>query len=148
MDTLQYEDIPIGTKFTDGEYELSKEEIVQFASRWDPQVFHVDEDSAQGTLYRGLTASASHTFCIFSLLYSRMPQKIKAMGLLGMEQIRLPNPVRPGDRLSLMAECIDRRESRSRPGVGIITTRSKLVNQQGKTVMEVTGSWMVERRGA
>ena len=145
MANLYFEDLSVGTKLSCGEYEVTKEEIIQFASRWDPQVFHVNEDLARASLYGGVTAAASHTFCIFSLLGHRMPEKMMVMGLLGMEQMRFPNPVRPGDRLSLIAECVERRESRSRPTLGIVTTVAKLVNQHGVTVMEAKSNSMVER---
>lgn len=143
---LYFEDFTLGSTRSFGEYEVSKEEIVEFASRWDPQPFHVDEDAARASVFGGLTASACHTFCISSVLTSRHPDPIKTVAALGMDEMRFPNPVRAGDRLSFVSECIDRRESRSRPNLGIVTTRSRLVTQNGTVVMEMKTTFLVEKR--
>ncbi len=146
MTILYFEDVSVGMKISSEEYAVTKDEIVEFASRWDPQVWHVNEDLAQATLYGGLTAAASHTFAIFSVLGHTIPDRMKVMGLLGMEQMQFPNPVRPGDRLTLVAECVARRESRSRPTLGIVMRVAKLVNQHGLTVLETKMSYLVEKR--
>ena len=148
MATLYFEDFVIGATRSYGGYEVSKEEIVEFARRWDPQPFHVDEAVAQASVFGGLTASACHTFAISSVLTSRHPDVIKNVAALGFEELRFPNPVRPGDRLSFASECIDRRESRSRPDVGIVTMRSTLANQDGRPVMTMKASFMVQKRPA
>jgi acyl dehydratase len=146
MATLFFEDFTIGSTRSFGGYEVTKAEIVEFASRWDPQPFHVDEEQARVSVFGGLTASACHTFAITSVLTSRHPDTIATVAALGIEELRLPNPVRPGDRLSFFAECIDRRESRSHPTLGIVTTRSTLSNQGGLPVMTMKTVFMVAKR--
>ncbi len=146
MATLYFEDFTVGNETRFDEYEVSREEVVEFASRWDPQPFHIDEAFARKTVFGGLTASTCHTFAICSLLASRHPDKIRHVAALGMDDMRMPNPVRPGDRLSMVSECVDRRESNSNPRVGIVTTRSNMVNQDGLTVLTMKASFMVEKR--
>jgi itaconyl-CoA hydratase len=80
------------------------------------------------------------------VLTGRHPDVIMNVAALGFEEIRFPNPVRPGDRLSLASECIARRASRSRPDVGIVTMRSTLANQNGRPVMTMKTSFMVAKR--
>ncbi len=146
MATLYFEDFTIGSVRSFGGYEVTREEIVAFARQWDPQPFHIDDAYAQRSVFGGLTASACHTFAITSVLTSRHPDVIKTVAALGFEEMRFPNPVRPGDRLSFVSECIARRESRSRPGIGIVTTQSTLMNQEGVPVMTMKASFMVEKR--
>ena len=146
MATLYFEDFTIGSRRSFGGYEVTREEIIEFARRWDPQPFHTDEAVAQASVFGGLTASACHTFAISSVLTSRHPDAIRTVAALGFEEMRFPNPVRPGDRLSFVSECIDRRESRSRPNIGIVTQRSTLMNQDGLPVMAMRVSFMVEKR--
>lgn len=146
MATLYFEDFTIGSIRTYGGYEVTRDEIIEFARRWDPQPFHVDEASAQASVFGGLTASACHTFAISSVLTSRHPDVIRSVAALGFEELRFPNPVRPGDRLSFVSECLDRRESRSRPQIGIVTMQSTLVNQNGLPVMTMRAAFMVEKR--
>jgi acyl dehydratase len=143
---LYFEDFTIGSTRSFGGYEVTKEEIVEFARRWDPQPFHVDEALAQASIFGGLTASACHTFAISSVLASRYPDTTKAVAGLGIEEMRFPNPVRPGDRLSFVDECVERRESRSRPTIGIVTMRATMMNQDGQPVMTVETTFMVEKR--
>ncbi len=146
MSTLYFEDFTIGSARSFGGYEVTREEIIAFARQWDPQPFHIDDDYARNSVFGGLTASACHTFAITSVLTSRHPDVIKTVAALGFEEMRFPNPVRPGDRLSFVSECVARRESRSRPGIGIVTTRSTLMNQEGLPVMTMKASFMVEKR--
>lgn len=146
MAILYFEDFTIGSTRSFGGYEVTKDEIVEFATRWDPQPFHIDESIAGASVFGGLTASACHTFAITSVLTARHPDTIATVAALGIEELRLPNPVRPGDRLSFFAECIDRRESRSRPNLGIVTSRSTLSNQEGAPVMTMKTVFMVLKR--
>ncbi len=146
MATLYFEDFTIGSVRNFGGYEVTRDEIIDFARRWDPQPFHIDEEHARGSVFGGLTASACHTFAISSVLTSRHPDVIKTVAALGFEELRFPNPVRPGDRLSFASECIARRESRSRPHIGIVTMQSTLMNQAGLPVMTMKASFMVEKR--
>lgn len=146
MAVLYFEDFTPGSTRRHGEYEVTREEIIAFASKWDPQPFHVNETAAQASVFGSLTASACHTFAISSVLTSRHPDTIRNVAALGIEEMRFPNPVRPGDRLSFVAECIAARESRSRPHLGIVTSRSTVMNQDGLPVLVMRTTFMVEKR--
>jgi acyl dehydratase len=145
--SVQYfEDFVVGGTRRFGDYEVGEQEIIEYASRWDPQPFHVDAESAAASVFGGLTASACHTFAICTLLSISHPVPIQMVAALGMEEMRFPNPVRPGDRLSIESEWVALRESRSRPDVGIVTSRGTLSNQDGVPVMTMKSSFMVQKR--
>jgi len=146
MGSLYFEDLTVGRTLRAGPYEVTKDEIVEFASRWDPQPTHTDEALAQATIFGGLTASGCHTFAISSVLAKRLPQRIKSVAVLGTDELRFPNPVRPGDRLWYSCECLDGRVSQSRPTIGIVTIRAALRNQNDLPVMTMKTTIMVEKR--
>jgi acyl dehydratase len=141
-----FEDIAVGETIEVGSHDVSKDEIVRFAEQWDPQPFHVDETAAKASVFGELTASSCHTYSISSLIFSRAGAlKSKTAAMLGMK-VNFPNPVRPGDRLTMHETCIDKRVSRSRPGYGIVKSRAELSNGNGEPVMVMQSSFMVERR--
>ncbi len=146
MAICYFEDFTIGSKRSSGAYEVTKEEIVEFATKWDPQPFHIDEDHARASVFGGLTASACHTFSICSVLTARHPDEIATVAALGMDNMKFPNPVRPNDRLSFVSECINARESASRPSLGIVTSESTMMNQDGLPVMTMKTTFMVRKR--
>ncbi len=134
MNTHYFEDYQIGLKTTSDEYTVSKEEIVNFATKWDPQPFHIDETAAENSIFKGITASASHTFSIAGILTHSLKIKLSVIAALGFNDMSFPRPVRPGDRLTFSRECIDMRESQSRPDTGIVTFQDTLVNQDEQVV--------------
>ncbi len=129
-----------------GAYRVSRDEIVEFATRFDPQPFHIDETAAQKSIFGGLTGSSCHTFALMSLIRSRSPVDIALVANLGAESLHFPNPLRPDDEITLRSECVAARGSESRPAIGIVTTLSSLTNQRGETVMEMRSTFMVKRR--
>ena len=129
-------DLEVGTRSSVGEYEVEASEIVEFAERWDPFPFHTDEEAARASHFGGLTASSCHIFAICTRLYHRDPNRVAVLAMLGKDEMRFPNPVRPGDRLPYHTECVERRISRSRPDRGIVRLRDRLVNQRGEAVLE------------
>ena len=147
--TLRYfEDFEIGDERTSGEHLVTSEEIVDFARRWDPQPFHTDEAKAEQSVFRGLTASGAHTFAISVLLRHQFETKSAVLAGLGYDELRFPNPVRPGDRLSFRSECLEKRESRSMPDRGVIVFRARVVNQDGHPVLTMKSTVMVAKRPA
>ena len=146
MVSRYFEDFAVGSVTTFGHHDVTKEEIVEFASKWDPQPFHVNDTLASASVFGGLTASACHTFSISSLLSSRQLDTVKYVAMLGLEEMRFPNPVRPGDRLSLVSECVEARESARRANIGIVTTLSTLLNQEGVPVLTMKSTFMVKKR--
>ncbi|MFO8101446.1 MAG: MaoC family dehydratase [Dehalococcoidia bacterium] len=141
-----FEDVEVGEQNTAGEYEVTREETIEFARKWDPQPFHIDEEKARATQFGGLVASASHTMAISFWLLNRAGKGLAAISGLGWDKMRLPNPVRPGDRLSLTMECIEKKESRSDPGRGILRHWVVIKNQDGVPVSTFETTTLVKRR--
>ena len=147
MSVIKYfEDYQIGDKTTEGDFEVEKEEIVEFAKKWDPQHFHIDEVAAKDSIYGGLTASGCHVISIAMSLVEKSDAKPKVIGAIGWDELRFPNPVRPGDRLTLALECIEARPSKSKPDRGIVRNQFTLTNQHGETVLLLKDIILVEKR--
>mgnify|MGYP005863653515 CR=1 FL=1 len=146
MKPIYFEDIALHEKKTAGEYRVTKEEVIEYARKWDPQPFHVDEQAAKGSPYGGLIASAAHTMAISFWLLNRAGKGIQAIGGAGWEKMKLITPVRPGDRLSLVMECIEKRESRSKPDRGIVRHAVTVSNQDGLPVTTFETITLVKRR--
>jgi acyl dehydratase len=146
MGFLYFEDLTVGKMLQAGPYEVTKEEIIEFASRWDPQPTHTDEAGAQASIFGGLTASGCHSFAISALLAKRLPERIKSVAVLATDELRFPRPVRPADQLWFVSECIARRASRSRPTIGIVSMRVTLRNQNDLPVVTMKTTYMVEMR--
>ncbi len=142
-----YEDIPVGVQRELGSHLVTRDEIIRFATEWDPQPFHIDEDAAQSSVFGGLTASSCHTYAISSLIFSRSPGKIATAAMLGLE-LQFPTAVRPEDVLTLHDLCTDQRLSSSRPGHGVVSSRTTLTNQNGEDVFVMTSSYLVRCRRA
>jgi acyl dehydratase len=148
MDLNYYEDIALGEAPRFGSYEVTKEEIIEFATQYDPQVFHLDEEGAKRTMLGGLSASGWHTAAIaMRLLYDSFLVHSASMGAPGVDELKWSRPVRPGDRLSLRRNILAKKESRSRPDLGIIQTQSELINQNGEVVVTYSAPLMLQRRG-
>ena len=143
-----FEDYEIGELRRLGRYRVSREEIVEFALRFDPQPFHIDDEAAKSSIFGSLTASSCHTFALTSLIHSRNPEQTALVANLGAESLRFPSPLRPDDEVELTSECVALRASKSRPGIGIVTTRGLLTNQHDEIVMDMTTIYMVRRREA
>ena len=143
---LYFEDLPIGYESIVGSYELRAEEIIELASRWDPQPFHIDEEAAKNSVFGGLVASSLHLFAICTRLFFDHADEIQTVAMLGKDKIRLPNPARAGSTLTYFTRCIDRRESKGRPDVGIVTFEDELKDENGKTVLTQEVTLMVARK--
>lgn len=146
MANLYFEELQIGSRSTAGPYALSKDEIIRFAKQFDPIPRHVDEEAAARSIFGGLTASGSQTFAIFILLTGQLQPHFHVMMGLGWDEVRLPNPVRPGDELALEMTVVEMRESRSKPDRGIVRSRNILRNQKRETVLECISNIFVARR--
>ncbi len=140
-----FEDFEIGRVNRVGSIRVSREDIIDFARRFDPQPFHIDEEAARASVFGGLTASSCHTFALSALILHQSPDEIALVANLGAE-VKFPSPVRPDDEIALANECIAKRVSRSRPGIGIVTTKTTLSNASHESVMDMTSSFMVQQR--
>ena len=143
-----FEDFQLGTQATSTEaYLLEAEEIVSFCERWDPLPFHIDEAFAAQTPVGRLFTSAIHTVAIAIRMGHRMNQDPVATEIgLGWDDVRFHTPARAGDRLTLHAEIIEARPSKSRPEVGVIGSRLSLTNQEGAEVISFKTAALIRRR--
>jgi acyl dehydratase len=142
-----YEDFEVGQKHHSGTYEVTAERIKAFAAEFDPQPFHLDEQAAKTSLFKGLAASGWHTAAIVMKLLVESDVHV-AGGAIGggVEDLRWPRPVRPGDVLHLEVEVIETRRSRTRPDLGIVKLRLTAMNQAGEPVQISTPVLMVPTR--
>ena len=147
MDARYFDDFQIGQSFASGTLRVDKEQIKRFASEFDPQPFHVDEVAARSTIFGGLAASGWHTTALTMRLLVSSELKI-AGGLVGdgLDELRWPRPVRPGDELHLESEVIAVRPSSSRPGQGIIKMRTTTFNQKDEPVQIMIANLVVPAR--
>jgi len=144
-----FEDIEIGRQVQAGPYEVSEEEVIEFATRWDPHPFHTDPKLALQTPFKGLAASGAHTISIYyRLLYnlSQLEQEpLAGIAMLGME-IKFPRAVRPRDQLTLTTQPTDKRDSEKNPRAGIVRTKATLANQSSEPVLEVITTGLFAKR--
>jgi acyl dehydratase len=137
--TRYFEDLEAGARFELGSLPVSRDEIIAFGSQWDPQVFHTDPEGALATQFAGLVASGVHTLAVFVRLFvTGLLADAASLGSPGMDEVRWPAPVRPGDILSATYSVVSARCSASRPTWGIVHGRGELSNQQGQLVLSVT----------
>ena len=141
-----YEVFAVGDVIDYGSYTTEKAEMIDFAKRWDPRPFHVDETFAASTLYGELTASGVYTLAIFTNLCNKATGDWVVRGALGYERLNFPAAVRAGDVGSGQSTVMAKRVSKSRPELGIITTHETMTNQRGETVLDFRVSFLVERR--
>jgi acyl dehydratase len=130
-----------------GAVTVSEAEIIEFASRYDPQYFHVDPAKAAASEFGGIIASGFHTASVVMRLYADhyLPRSA-SLGSPGLEDLRWPHPVRPGDRLRIRITILEARPSRSKPDRGIVRTRVEAMNQTDELVLSMTAVNIVRRR--
>jgi acyl dehydratase len=146
---LYLEDLAPGQTFRSGSVTVDAARIKAFAAEFDPQPFHLDEQAAAGSLFGGLVASGWHTAALTMRLLVEGDLKL-AGGLIGagVEEIRWPRAVRPGDTLHVESEVLEVRPSESKPDRGIVRLRSTTMNQDGQPVMVQVANLIVPRRPA
>jgi acyl dehydratase len=147
MNQRYLEDFTVGQRFGSGRLRVDKERIKTFAAEFDPQPFHLDEEAARDTIFRGLAASGWHTAALTMRLLVESELK-PAGGIVGagFDEFRWPRPVRPGDELRVESEVLEVRPSKSRPGQGMIKLRTTTLNQNGEAVQVQVGNLVVPRR--
>jgi acyl dehydratase len=144
---LYYEDLAVGQSFTTGSIRVEPAMVKAFATEFDPQPFHLDEEAAKESVFGGLVASGWHTAALsMRLLVGGELQLVGGLVGMGAEELRWPRPVYPGDVLRLHSEVLDMRLSRSRPDRGIVKVRNTTLNQDGEPVMVLVVNLVVPRR--
>jgi acyl dehydratase len=148
MPNRYFDDLKVGDRFKSQPVEVTGEEIIDFAREFDPQVFHLEPAKAEQTIFKGLIASGWHTAAITMRLFVQTLNFAEGAIGLGVDELRWPNPVRPGDSLTVETEIIDLRLSRSKPNYGIVRLRNVTTNQRGEIVQTMFANAMVPRRTA
>ena len=141
------EDFTVGQTFGSGRARIDAARIKAFASEFDPQSFHLDEEAARTSIFQGLAASGWHTAALTMRLLVESELR-PAGGLIGagFDEFRWPRPVRPGDELRVESEVLEVRPSKSRPGQGLVKVRMTTLNQNGEAVQILIANIVVPRR--
>lgn len=145
--TICWEDLQPGTTRDLGTTSATAEEIKDFASRYDPQPFHVDEEAARHSIFGGLCASGWHTCALaMRLTVDNFLRHSTSQGSPGLENLRWLKPVYPGDQLALRYVVLESRPMRKRADTGLVRGRWEMFNQRGEQVLQMEGWGMFRRR--
>lgn len=147
---LAYEDFPAGwSELAANSYTVTREEIISFASEFDPQPMHMDEAAGSASLLGGLAASGWHICAIaMRLMSDAYISRSAGMGSPGLDEVKWLKPVRAGDTLRLRASCLEARVSKSRPEMGICVFLWELLNQRDELVTMQRGYQMFRTRAS
>lgn len=143
-----FEDCSVGDEFrSEQTFTVTAEAITEYARSWDPMPYHLDDEEARASPVGELFAPAVLTLSIaIRLTHDSGFYGLATVAGLGIDEIRMPRPVLVGDELSVVVSLADKRVSESRPGLGVLTTRTELSNQRGEVVMSYGVSGLVQRR--
>ena len=143
-----YEDIAVGDARSFGHYEVTREEVMDFAKKYDPQPFHLDDDAAAATHFGRLSASGWHTcsMTMAMMVENMRSEKSAGLGSPGVDQLRWKKPVYPGDTLRCETEIIEKRRSASRPEMGIFKSSIRTYNQNDEVVLEMISNGLISTR--
>jgi acyl dehydratase len=145
--TVYWEDLQPGQVLDLGCITPTREEIIAFATQFDPQPFHLDDEAAKASVFGGLCASGWHTCAMaMRLMVTNFLQTAASLGSPGLENVKWMKPVFPGDTLRLQHHILESRPMRSRPDVGLVRTHWEMFNQHGDQVLHMEGWGMFRRR--
>ncbi len=145
---LYWEDLEVGTTTVFGSYDVTREEVLEFAGKYDPQPFHLSDEAAAKTHFGRIAASGWHTAAMTMRVtvdaLSNQPQA--SLGSPGVDDLRWLRPVYPGDTLTMRGQIVDKTPSRSKPELGTIRTQTIVTNQDGVDVMRFISIVLMQRR--
>ena len=143
-----YEDLEIGARQSFGHYDVTREEVLEFARKYDPQPFHLDDEAAAKTHFGRLSASGWHTCAMaMAMMVENLKRNRQAgLGSPGMDYLRWAKPVFPGDTLRVESEVLEKRRSQSRREIGLFKSRSQIFNQHDEVVLEMVSNGMIAVR--
>lgn len=147
IDDRYFEDYIEGDVHTFGSIAVEAHEIISFAQRFDPQLFHIDPEAAKETLFGGLIASGWHTGGLMMRLYvEHYLTHVASLASPGIDELRWVKPVRPGDRLSVRVTVLKATPSKSKSDRGVVTSFIEVFNQAGEVVMTLKIVNIIARR--
>ena len=141
-----FDDLKVGDRFKSEPLNVTEKQLIEFAHKFDPQMFHLSRKGAERTIFKGLIASGWHTAAMTMRLFVQTLNFAEGAIGLGVDELRWPRVVRPADVLTVETEIVDLRASRSRPNHGIIRLRNVTTNQRGDIVQTMLASAMMPRR--
>jgi len=142
-----FEDCAVGAVYEYGYVSVSEAEIIAFAEQFDPQPIHVDARFAASGPFGGVIASGWHTASIaMRLIVAHYLSRVASLASPGIDELRWPAPVRPGDSLRLRTTIVEARRSRSKPDRGLVRTRAELLNQHDQTVLSLVAMNLLRLR--
>ena len=147
---IYFEDLETGREVEFGHYDVTREEVLEFARKYDPQPFHLDDEEAAKTHFGRIAASGWHTTAMTMavIVASRRNGEIAGLGSPGIDELRWLKPVYPGDRISVRGTVLDKTPSRSKPDLGSYRTQTVVTNQDGVDVLRFTSIVLIRRRPA
>ncbi len=147
---IYFEDLEVGAETYFGSCEVTREEVIEFARRYDPQPFHLSDEAAARTHFGRIAASGWHTCAMTMGVIARFVVKSEQAGLgsPGVDELRWLKPVYPGDTLNVRGRIVEKRPSRSKPAIGSFRTETTVTNQDGEKVMTFTSIVLMRRRPA
>jgi acyl dehydratase len=143
-----FEDLEIGAETYLGSYEVTREEVLEFARKYDPQPFHLSDEEAAKTHFGRLAASGWHT-CAMTMAVNvryQATHEQEGLGSPGIDELRWLKPVYPGDTIHVTAKIIEKTPSRSKPEIGSFRTETTVTNQDDVPVMRFTSIVLIRRR--
>jgi acyl dehydratase len=147
IDDRYFEDYVPGAVYEYGYITVTEAEILEFARTFDPQPIHVDPEFAAAGPFGGLIASGWHTAGIMMRMFAdHCLSRVASLASPGIDELRWPAPVRPGDSLRLRATVVEARRSRSKPDRGLVRTRAELINQDDEVVLQLTAMNILRAR--
>ena len=147
---IYFEDLVVGNETLFGSCAVTREEVLAFARKYDPQPFHLSDEEAAKTYFGRLSASGWHTCAMTMGVIARHVVRDEQAGLgsPGIDELRWLKPVYPGDTLTVRGEIIEKTPSRSKPDLGSFRTRTTVTNQDGVPVLTFTSIVLIRRRPA
>ena len=146
MKERYFDDLKVGDRFKSEPLSVTEKKLIKFAHEFDPQMFHLSRRGAKRTIFKGLIASGWHTAAMTMRLFVQTLNFAKGAIGLGVDKLRWPNALRPGDMLTVETKILKLRVSRSRARYGIIRLRNVTTNQRGEVVQTMLANAMVRRR--
>lgn len=145
---IYFEDLVVGAERSFGRYEVTREEVIEFASKYDPQPFHLSDEAAAKTHFGRIAASGWHTAAMTMAVIARavVDEEQAGLGSPGIDELRWLKPVYPGDTLHVRGEILEKTPSRSKPDMGSFRTRTTVTNQDGVPVMTFVSIVLIRRR--
>ena len=147
---IYFEDVEVGSERVFGTYDVTREEVLEFARKYDPQPFHLSDEAAAKTHFGRLAASGWHTCAMtMAVIVKAITEERQAgLGSPGVDELRWLKPVYPGDRLTMHGRIVDKTPSRSKPEIGTVRTETTVTNQDDVPVMRFTSIVLMRRRPA